>query len=313
VFYLPSFIFRVPKQYFYQILYNVAIYSIMDLEQLSGIKAATLRVWEKRYAIPNPKRTQTNIRYYDENDLRIILNIVALSKHGHKISKIAIMSESEMTATLSQATPATTNSPIDVLQSAMMAIDETNFCQILQNSTEKIGFEATMIQLVYPFLERLGVLWMTGVIKPVHANFVSCIIRQKLLVALDQQMCVPAAKNTKKYLLYLPEGENQELGLLFVSYLLRRRSYQVIYVGHNISVSDLSDICSVHQPNCIYTIIGEVFTKQSIQHYVNQVCHTFPNVQILFSGYQVLAHPIQLPSNGVIVRNLEETLNVIEK
>jgi MerR family transcriptional regulator, light-induced transcriptional regulator len=270
-------------------------------------------VWEKRYAIPTPKRTQTNIRYYDDNDLRLILNMVALSKQGHKISKIATMSESEMTTTLRQFSTQNTDSstPIDVLQAAMMAIDEVQFSQTIRTSTEKIGFENTMIQVIYPFLERLGLLWMTGAIKPVHANFVTCIIRQKIIAAIDEALHVPTHKNTKKYLLYLPEGENQELGLLFVSYLLKKRALDVIYVGHNISIADLKDVCALHQPHCIYTIIGEIFTKHSIQHYVNQVCHTFPSVRILLSGYQVLTHPIQLPENACIVRNLEETLEAI--
>jgi MerR family transcriptional regulator, light-induced transcriptional regulator len=285
----------------------------MDLENLSGIKAATLRVWEKRYAIPTPKRTQTNIRYYDDNDLRIILNMVALSKHGHKISKIANMSEREMTTTLHQFSThnSDSHSPIDALQTAMMTIDEAKFSNTIRNSTENIGFESTMIELIYPFLERLGLLWMTGMIKPAHANFVTCIIRQKILAAIDETPNILHHKNTKKYLLYLPEGENQELGLLFVNYLLKKRALSVIYLGNNISIDDLKDICTLHQPDCIYTIIGEIFTKHSIQHYVNQVCHHFPTVQILFSGYQVLSHPIQLPKNAAIVRNLEETLRAL--
>lgn len=207
----------------------MSVYSIRDLEQLSGIKAHTLRIWEQRYNIVSPKRTDSNIRYYDDVDLKLILNISLLKDHGFKISHIAEMSEAEMKGEIIKITSKSNSSSeqVQALTLAMIELDEERFDKIISTNVLQLGFERTMMQIIYPFLVRVGVLWQTGAIHPAQEHFISNLIRQKLIVAIDGQV-VKHNPNAKKFLLFLPEGELHELSLLFANYLVKSRNHKVI-------------------------------------------------------------------------------------
>lgn len=291
----------------------MAVYSIRDLEKLSGIKAHTIRIWEQRYGVIAPKRTKTNIRYYQDDDLKFLLNVSLLNKNGVKISKIAKMSRqavAEKVATIAEIN-FENSTQLDALTLSMIEMDEQKFDRIVSMNIQQLGFERTMLEVIYPFLDKLGVLWLTGSINPVQENFISYLIRQKIIVAIDQEP-IPQGKQVKKFIIYLPEGEKQELTLLFMHYILKSRRNHVLYLGQDISVADLRDACKVHKPDFIFTMISETFAKEPVQKYVDKLSETFPDCQILLSGYQVVAQKVAAPQNVRVLRSLDHTLEFLE-
>ncbi|WP_353483790.1 MerR family transcriptional regulator [Haliscomenobacter sp.] len=292
----------------------MAVYSIRDLEKLSGIKAHTIRIWEQRYGVIAPKRTKTNIRYYQDDDLKFLLNVALLNKNGIKISKIATMTRhdvAEKVAAISEVN-FEHNTQLDALTISMIEMDEQQFDRIITTSTQQIGFERTMLEVIYPFLDKLGVLWLTGSINPVQENFISYLIRQKIIVAIDNES-IPQGKFAKKFIIYLPEGEKQELSLLFMHYILKSRRNQVLYLGQDISIGDLRDACKVHKPDFIFTMVTETFFKEPVQRYVDKLSETFPNCHILLSGYQVVAQKVSSAHNVTVLRSLDHTLDFLEE
>jgi len=191
----------------------MVVYSIKDMETLSGIKAHTLRIWEKRYSIITPKRTPTNIRYYTDEDLRNLLNVAFLNKQGIKISKIAKMDAGEIISTVSDYTKLTLNADdqIETLLHFIFQLDCYNLDKIFDEYISQIGLERTMMELIYPLLERLSMAWLTGSFKGAHESFVTQKIKLKI------HACTQALENrtdfSPKFLIYLPIGEKQELSL----------------------------------------------------------------------------------------------------
>lgn len=290
----------------------MAIYSIRDLEKLSGIKAHTIRMWEQRYNILEPQRTETNIRYYQDEDLKLLLNIALLNKNGIRISKIAKMSNEQIAkkvAALSEINSGY-HSQLDALTISMIEMDEFKFDRIITANINQIGFERTMLEVVYPFLDKLSVLWLTGSINPVQENFISYLIRQKLIVAIDKEPITPKDK-PGKFMIYLPENERQELSLLFMLYMLKSRKLPTVYLGQEISISDLEDACEVHQPDYIFTMITENFARESVQQYLDRLCKKFPTVKILVSGYQVAAQQIDSYENIQILQSLSHVIDFL--
>ena len=291
----------------------MAIYSISDLEKLSGIKAHTIRVWEQRYDIIHPKRTKTNIRYYQDADLKFLLNIALLNKNGIKISKIAKMSKEEIAEKVAAISEINFEygTQLDALTISMIEMDESKFDRIVSTNIQQQGFERTMLEIIYPFLEKLSVLWLTGSINPVQENFMSYLIRQKIIVAIDNEP-LPSMKNNETYLIFLPEGEKQELTLLFMHYLLKSRKKHVIYLGQDISLTDLKDAFKIQQPDYMFTMISETFSREPVQSYVDKLAETFPDCRLLLSGYQVVAQQVSPPGNVTILRSLDHTLEFLQ-
>ena len=292
----------------------MAVYSIKDLEKLSGIKAHTIRIWEQRYHLIAPSRTKTNIRYYDDTDLRLLLNIALLNKNGIKISKLATMSRENIAEQVSQISSVNFeyDTQLDALTISMIEMDECKFDHILSGNIHQIGFERTMMEVIYPFLERLSLLWLTGSVNPVQEHFMSYLLRQNVIVAIDKEPFV-SGHEVKKFVIYLPEGERQELSLLFMHYLLKARRHQVLYLGQEIAFEDLRDACCVHKPDYIFTLINEPFAKISVQKYVENIANQFQNCKILLSGYQVVTKELTIPANVAILRSLDDTVRYIDE
>lgn len=288
-------------------------YSIKDLEQLSGIKAHTLRIWEQRYNIINPKRTDTNIRTYDDNDLKLVLNIALLKDHDYKISEIAKLSLEELSKEVLAISDKQLNYPdqIHALTIAMIDIDEERFEKIMSTNILQFGFENTMINIIYPFLSRIGTLWITGSIGPAQEHFITNLIRQKIVVAIDGQIIKPTA-DSKKYILYTPEGEFHEMPLLFANFILRARNNIVIYLGQSMPFSELEFICQHHKPDCLFTVITTTPGQDDIQQYINKLGDTFPDIKILLTGYQVIAQGLDLPKNIEVVSNVRQLMEFAE-
>ncbi|QHT67465.1 MerR family transcriptional regulator [Rhodocytophaga rosea] len=292
----------------------MSVYSIKDLEHLSGIKAHTLRIWEQRYSIITPKRTDTNIRLYDDIDLKLVLNISLLKDHGFKISEIARMSADDITQEVMTITEKKLNYPdqIQALTISMIDLDEDRFEKIMATNILQQGFEQTMIKIIYPFLTKIGVLWQTGAIGPSQEHFISNLIRQKLIVAIDGQL--PSRKVVpKKFMLYLPDGELHELSLLFANYILRARQHKVVYLGQSLPFHDLCAAFQVHKPEYLLSIITSMPSQHEVQPYVDKLAAKFPGTQILLSGFQVVSQDISAPENITIVRNIQELIDFAEE
>jgi len=212
-------------------------YSIKDIERLSGIRAHTLRIWEKRYGILAPQRTDTNIRKYSDEELRHILNIAVLNNSGYKISQIVRLTEAEMQAKVIEVSskPASEEAQIEGLLLAMMELDEVHFEQIIANCASHLGFEETMLFVIYPFFQKVGLLWQAGTINPAQEHFISHLIRQKLIVAIDEQRRV-LRPHPARVLFFLPEGEYHELGLLFFHFLARKEGHESVYLGQSVPI-----------------------------------------------------------------------------
>jgi len=293
----------------------VGTYSIKDLEQLSGIKAHTLRVWEQRYGIIQPSRTPTKIRYYDDADLRLVLNISFLNRNGHKISKIAKMSGDEIQNTVMRISDSNLEFPnqVNALVIAMVNLDEERFEKIISTNTLQFGFENTMLHIIYPFLERIGILWQTGSINPAHEHFISNLIRQKLIVAIDGQIR-SQNPNANKYLLFLPEGEQHELSLLFSAYIIKSRHNKVIYLGTSLPLKDISLVDELYNPDYIVSIITSYPSAEEIPAYLEELKKQCQGKQLLISGYQALQAKDKIDLEGVtIFAKIEEMMAFVEE
>lgn len=261
-------------------------YSIKELEQLSGIKAHTIRIWEKRHKIIEPSRTSTNIRYYSDLDLKKLINVSLLNTFGIKISKIAHMSLEDMNKKVLEISELQNDKGvhIDQLVIAMIDMEEELFEKILNNLILRFGFEKTITEIVYPFLEKIGILWQTQNITPAHEHFISNLIRQKIIVAIDGLPIPP--KSAVKILIFLPEGEMHELGLLFYHFLIRKAGYRTYYLGQNVPHDDLVSVYKVHQPVVMLTSITSKLSIP-IEMYLERLANDFGETKILVSGYQV--------------------------
>ena len=261
-------------------------YSIKELEKLSGIKAHTIRIWEKRHKIIEPSRTATNIRYYSDLDLKKLINVSLLNTYGIKISKIADMSLDDVNKKVLEISELQNDKGvhIDQMVIAMIDMEEELFEKILNNLILRFGFEKTITEIIYPFLEKIGILWQTQNITPAHEHFISNLIRQKIIVAIDGLPIPP--KTSKKILLFLPEGEMHELGLLFYHFLIRKSGYRTYYLGQNVPHEDLISVYKVHQPDFMLTSITSTLTVP-IERYLERLANDFGQTKILASGYQV--------------------------
>ena len=293
--------------------YALAIYSIGDLARLSGIRAPTLRMWEQRYGVLEPKRTDANVRYYDDADLRHLLNVVVLNRHGIRISQIADLDDGQLAARVAELTldRPSSDAQLDALTLSMLEMDEARFDGIITVNVEQIGFEATMMQVVFPFLEKLGLLWLTGSVKPVQEAYASGLIRRKLLVAIDQLPRV-SDPQVPSLLLYLPEGEAQEMSLLLLQYLARKRGLRTFYLGRDISLTDIEDAGRFLDPTLVFTMITETFSGGRLRDYVAGLRAAAPRAHLLLSGYQVIAQSWEPDDRTTVLRSMQETLTAIE-
>jgi DNA-binding transcriptional MerR regulator len=291
----------------------VGRYTIKDLEQLSGIKAHTLRVWEQRYGILEPKRTHTNIRYYDDSDLRLVLNISFLNRNGQKISHIARLSTEDMSKLVMRISESNLEYPtqVNALVIAMVDLNEERFEKVISTNTLQFGFESTMLNIVYPFLQQIGILWQTGSINPAHEHFITSLIRQKLIVAIDGQ--IPTQNPyAKKYVLFLPEGEMHEISLLFATYIIKSRHNKAIYLGQNLPIADLGLVHEMYQPDFLFTIITSNPAPPLLNPYLRELKRSCPTSKILLSGYQAIQAKDDIPTEFTVFSSVQEMVSFVD-
>lgn len=260
-------------------------FSIKDIENLTGIKAHTLRVWEQRHGIIIPKRTDTNIRYYDAEDLKKALKVSLLNRHGYKISRIQKMGDSEIDSVIHQKTDEgfRFEALLNELLSAAVDMDIDTFEKQLDGYIQEYGLENMIEELVFSFLEKIGLMWMTNRILPAQEHLTSNVISRKILLAIEKSPR-KYTSNAPKVLMFLPEGEIHELGLLYAQYLLIKHGKIPIYLGANTPIDQVGFVNSVLKPNYLYTHITSVSNDFNINKYLDSLTDICPAKNIFVSG-----------------------------
>ncbi len=281
-------------------------YSIKDLEKITGIKAHTIRIWEKRYNLVEPSRTQTNIRFYSDEDLRHLMNVAILNKYGYKISNIQSMSVAEVSQHVTELSnqDVDNNHQIDNLLMAMVQLDEQRFDKIISSSIIKHGFDDTFENLILKFLEKVGILWQTGSVNPAQEHFISHLIRQKLMLAIDGQN--DYIINNKTFLLFLPENEYHEIALLYMNYLIRKAGQSVIYLGQNVPLVNLKDIFELHSIDYLLTSFTSKLSQDEVSDFFAEFGQLYGNKQLLLGGNCIRENMELLPTNTIFFNSIPE-------
>lgn len=287
-------------------------YSITDLEKITGIKAHTIRIWEKRYSVVTPERTTTNIRYYSDNDLKRLLNISMLNRYGYRISSIVKMSKEELSKIVMDISESSNDYSLQIehLIVAMMELNEEKFEKVLSNALIKLGFENTVTGIIYPFLEKVGVLWLVGTINPAQEHFIVNLIRQKIIAAIDGLM-VTHSPDAKKFILFLPPGEMHELSLLFFWYTLKKNGHKVIYFGQSLPIEDIVKMGQIQAPDYMLTVITAAQTYDQYLNLINTLSNDLRDVKIFVSGLQAREHVIRQPENIILLQNPRDIIDFI--
>ena len=290
-------------------------FSISDLENLSGIKAHTIRIWEQRYGILQPVRTQTNIRTYSDDDLRRLLNVATLCGQGHRISKVAQLSEQELASAVISCCEDSHDyaQQINSLLAAMLDMNEPRISKLLNDALRQLGFEECILRVAYPFLQRVGILWQTGSVNPAQEHLVANILRQKMLAAIDGLPAVaPAA--AQRWVLFLPEGEMHELALLFMNYALRARAHHVLYLGQNLPIAELEAVYASYQPHAVCTVLTAVPERDQVQGFLDKIAESCPESMLVCYGPLVQVQTaLRLPPKAVHPSLMTDFLALIDQ
>ena len=286
-------------------------FTIKDLENLSGIKAHTIRIWEQRYNFLRPQRTATNIRYYTNEELRTILNIALLNKYGFKISHIDRMQPQEIQQRiLSLGDPeAIQERIINELVQRMVEVEIEEFDRVLSRYIAAKGIEKTVLQIIFPFLEKIGILWQTGHIDPGQEHLVTNVIRNKLIMAIETTSSVVHVN--KKFLLFLPEGEHHELGLLFMHYLLKSRGATVIYLGANCPMEDVLNVVKLKKPELVFVHLTATCPNFNFDRFLQLFGKQIPEQELIISGQLTQGYRKAVPKNVKFKQSLSEIFELV--
>ncbi|MEO8819547.1 MAG: MerR family transcriptional regulator [Ginsengibacter sp.] len=292
------------------------LFSISQLSRLSGIKSHTIRIWEQRYDALTPNRSEGNTRYYDNKQLRRLLNIVSLMKMDYKVSELSAMPDKKLFKLIEELSVKdlkidTTEYFILQLISAGMNYDEVDFDKILSHCLLKYGMKNAYIDIIYPMLNRVGIMWTTDLIQPAAEHFISNLVRQKLFTAIDS---LPAAKETlESWILFLPENEFHEIGLLFSHFLIRHSGSKSIYLGTNVPLESIKETVNLSAPDNLLLFLTHNEAKEETQHYINKLSMHFKNKKVNIAGDPSFAKDVAKNKNIRwlhSVENLEQLLPV---
>ncbi|TLV03458.1 MerR family transcriptional regulator [Dyadobacter luticola] len=265
----------------------MSVYSIKDLERISSTKAHTIRIWEQRYGLLTPERTDTNVRYYNDDQLKKLLNVCTLLNVGLKISHISQMSKQQMTQEIDKLLTdhrdedAQIEAIINQSLISTATFDATLFTKNFEKAVSLLGWVKTYERIIYPLLVRTGLMWMKDDLLPSQEHFLSNLIRQKLFSAIDR--LPPPGEESQKWLLFLNEEEDHEIGLLFAHYLIRQHGHQSIYLGVRVPYNDLSKVVAASNPTHIYSFfVGH--HEQKASEVITRLSADFEGPKILISG-----------------------------
>lgn len=249
------------------------VFSIKDLENLSGIKAHTIRIWEKRYNVLEPMRSDTNIRSYDIRNLQKLLNIVLLHNYGYKISKIATLDQLEMNKLANDiiSEKSAKNHAISTFKMAMMNFDQSLFFQTYNQLLNEKTFREVFYTVFIPLMQELGFLWQTETITPAHEHFITYLIKQKLLINTEKVQILEPTKTDKVFVLFLPLNEIHELGLMYLNYEILLNGYQTIYLGESIPISSLMDLKNSFEKITFLSYLTVEPNQEEVNDYINEL------------------------------------------
>lgn len=286
-------------------------FSIKDLENLSGIKAHTIRIWEQRYSFLKPQRSKTNIRYYGNEELKTVLNIALLNKYGFKISHINKMTPGEVREKIISLSYAEAHQErfINELLQYMVDLDVESFEETINIYIRSKGMDKAVNQLIFPFLEKIGLLWVVNHMNIAQEHLVTNIIRQKLIVAIEGLAVY--TQTDKTILLYLPEGEHHEIGLLYLYYLLKSRSLQVLYLGADVPVKDLEFVAHLKKPQYILTHLTSIPGRFSLEKYLQQIQQRIPEIPLVISGKIAQTYFKKIPPFVSLKKSMDEVTHFI--
>ena len=248
-------------------------FTIKDLENFSGIKAHTIRIWEKRYNLLVPNRTDSNIRYYDIQNLQKLLNVSLLNNNGLKISRIADLPDSQIAVKVRElvAKEGANTQASNSFKLAMLNFDENLFNVTYNNLIAQSSLRDVFKNVFLPFLNEIGLLWQVNSITPAHEHFITNLIKQKIHINIERLQLSSPTNFDRIFVLYLPINEIHELGLLYLHFELLLHGYQSIYLGQSVPVANLNDVQKVYNSICFVTYLTVEPSKLSVQEYVNKV------------------------------------------
>jgi len=293
---------------------SVSAYSISDLEQFSGIKAHTIRMWEQRYHLLQPARTATNIRSYSSSDLRRLLNVATLCNHGKRISQIASLNDEELRAAVLDycADAHDYNSTVSALLAALLAFDEPALDRLFSEATRQLGFEEMMLRVAYPLLQRIGLLWTAGYVSPAPEHLLSHLLRQKMAAATEAQPPIPPDKALSRWVLFLPENEMHELALLFMNYVLRHRGHHTLYLGQDLPLSELQSVCAAYQPHRILSVFTTQPERGAVAEYATALSHQCIGAELVLYGPLAQIEGLNWPANCQRPATMTDFLALLE-
>lgn len=246
------------------------VFSIKDLENLSGIKAHTIRIWEKRYGVLEPMRTETNIRLYDSTNLQKLLNITLLHEYGYKISKISKLPTDKIPILVREiiSEKSVKNHALSSFKMAMMNFDQQLFLSTYNTLLAEKSFREIFYEVFVPLLNEIGLLWQSETIKPAHEHFISHLIKQKLLLNTEKLQLMEPSKKDKTFILFLPYNEIHEIGLMYINYEILLHGYKTVYLGSSIPTNDLKEVKKYFNQVTFVTYITVQPTKNEIAAYI---------------------------------------------
>jgi len=288
-------------------------FSISDIEGLIGIKAHTIRAWEARYNLVPSKRTPTNIRFYDEDDLKQLLNIVTLNEKGYKISRIAKMTKQQISEMVVQFQADWNDDTVQVLRlsDAALSYDELAFAEILSGCIDEMGLTKTMDLVLFPFMKKVGMLWQTGAIDPSHEHFASNLIRDRIIVEIDK-IEKPVRKNVKRFLLFLPEAEMHETGLLFARYLLKSCGMDTLYLGQEIPYTDVKKVIASYKPDYAFIVLTSLNLGKDVNKIIGKVMDHL-DVPLLVAGSLISEFDILVQNHLTPLKNVCDITDFLEE
>lgn len=286
------------------------IYSIKDLEVMSGIKAHTIRIWEKRYNLLEPDRTDTNIRLYSDADLRKLLNVSFLVNRGYKISKVSTWDDEKISAEIlkQQHENADITTYLERMTVYMVNFDGHSFTNITDEIIKRFGFDEAINKVFFPFFEKIGIFWQVGSIFPAQEHYISNLFRQKLIVEIDKLGTTPSDADIM--LFYLHENEMHELSLLYYSYLARKKGYQVYYLGQNVPLEDLSRIGIIKSIKFVFTAFINSIETEELENYLVEINKLFDGRKILITGRQLDILKPKIPAGISTVKTYYDFQNL---
>ncbi|MGB5498817.1 MAG: MerR family transcriptional regulator [Maribacter sp.] len=293
------------------------VFSIRDLENLSGIKAHTIRIWEKRYDLLSPERTNTNIRTYSLSSLQKLLNISLLNKNGYKISKIAKIPEGDIPLKVREivANKSMKNHVLNAFKLSMINFDQALFSNTYNGLLAENSFREIFNDFFIPLLNELGLLWQTDTISPAHEHFITALIKQKILINIEKLQTNEPIKKEKTFVLFLPEGEIHDIGLLYVNYEIILRGYKSVYLGQSIPQNNLGELLKYADNLCFLSYFTVAPLPDKVGKYINdfdQLIQGYKNPSFWIIGPQTShADQTTLPDYIKIYTSIKELTSAL--